>query len=458
MNSLLSHFKTIGCGHTVRTLFQQSHRTLAYVSNKRITRIRSDTEVDKSELETTGNESFVNVRLVNRNPRNLEQMLLESKPMGYELDSPNRHYWNKMVFEKKPKHIVASIVHHSGRTLVSASSSEAPIAAHLSSRTGLEAAQLLGQILTMRAFESGIHSVFFDHIKDRESKKEKIKLSAHDVKLLEKKGVYMQDPLNSGSFACVYRATFNDRQVAAKVIDLEKTSDDYRIKFLPREIYTMKKLKHKYLIEILDIFVVGNRVFVFMELAEGGDFLDLLRATKALPESRARYFYRQFGDALRYMHSLGFAHRDIKCENILLNKARTEAKLTDFGFTRSVNEKQTGNQMLSETYCGSAAYVAPEVLKAQPYNAIESDVWSMGVVLFVLVQNRLPFGDRDTKKLLASQLERKYKFMKNISRQLRDLIEQHLDPNPTTRASMETVLAHEWFGIEQSDSNESQCE
>lgn len=76
-----------------------------------------------------------------------------------------------MVFEKKPKHIVASIVHHSGRTLVSASSSEAPIAAHLSSRTGLEAAQLLGQILTMRAFESGIHSVFFDHIKDRESKK-----------------------------------------------------------------------------------------------------------------------------------------------------------------------------------------------------------------------------------------------------------------------------------------------
>ena len=112
--------------------------------------------------------------------------------------------------------------------------------------------------------------------------------------------------------------------------------------FLPRELYTMKKLKHKYLIEVLDIFVVGNRVIIFMELAEGGDFLDMLHETKALPEARARYFYRQFGDALRYMHSVGFAHRAIKCENILLNKARTQAKLTDFGFTRSVTEKQTG--------------------------------------------------------------------------------------------------------------------
>lgn len=148
------------------------------------------------------------------------------------------------------------------------------------------------------------------------SKKEKITLSPHDAKLLEKKGFKLGDPLNSGSFACVCRATFHDTPVAAKVIDLEKTSDDYRLKFLPRELYTMKKLKHKYLIEVLDIFVVGNRVIVFMELAEGGDFLDLLHETKALPEERARYFYKQFGDALRYMHSVGFAHRDIKCENV----------------------------------------------------------------------------------------------------------------------------------------------
>ncbi|XP_017489120.1 PREDICTED: testis-specific serine/threonine-protein kinase 2-like, partial [Rhagoletis zephyria] len=268
-------------------------------------------------------------------------------------------------------------------------------------------------------------------------KKEKIVLSANDARLLEKKGFKLGDPLNSGSFACVCRATFKGTGVAAKVIDLEKTSDDYRIKFLPRELYTMKKLKHKYLIEVLDIFVVGNRVIIFMELAEGGDFLDMLKETKELSEKKARFFYRQFGDALRYMHSVGFAHRDIKCENILLNKARTEAKLTDFGFTRSVNEKSTGQQVMSDTYCGSAAYVAPEVLKAQPYNALVSDVWSNGVVLYVLTQNRLPFGERDTKKLLVSQLEKNYKFVKSISKELKDLIDVHLNPDPASRSNME---------------------
>ena len=280
------------------------------------------------------------------------------------------------------------------------------------------------------------------------TKKEKIVLAPNDAKLLEKRGYKLGDPLNSGSFACVCRATFKDTPVAAKVIDLEKTSDDYRLKFLPREIYTMKKLKHKYLIEIIDIFVVGNKVIVFMELAEGGDFLDLLHETKALPEARAKYFYLQFGDGLRFMHSIGFAHRDIKCENILLNKTRSMAKLTDFGFTRSCLDKGSGQALMSDTYCGSAAYVAPEVLKSQPYNPMVSDVWSMGVVLYVLVNNRLPFSDRDTKKLLKSQLEKNYKFIKPLSNDLKDLINLHLNSNPATRINMIEVLSHAWFGAE----------
>jgi len=143
-----------------------------------------------------------------------------------------------------------------------------------------------------------------------------------------------------------------------------------------------------------------------------------------------------------------------QCENILLNKARTEAKLTDFGFTRSVNEKQTGGQKLSETYCGSAAYCAPEVLKAQPYNALGADVWSMGVVLFVITQNRLPFGERDTKKLLAQQLASSYKFVKNIGKPLKELIASHLNPSSSARPTMEEVLAHEWFEVDKQESED----
>ena len=100
--------------------------------------------------------------------------------------------------------------------------------------------------------------------------------------------------------------------------------------------------------------------------------------------------------------------------------------------------------------------MAPEVLKAQPYNAIISDVWSNGVVLFVLTQNRLPFGDRDTKKLLASQLEKNYKFVKTVSKQLKDLINLHLNPNPSSRPNMDEVLAHEWFEADQDGEKEEE--
>ena len=120
---------------------------------------------------------------------------------------------------------------------------------------------------------------------------QKINLAPNDVKLLAIKGFKVGEPLNSGSFACVCKATFNGEVAAVKVIDLEKTSDDYRLKFLPRELYTMKKLKHRFLIKIHDIYVIGNRVLIFMELADGGDLLDMLHKTKALSEERARFFY-----------------------------------------------------------------------------------------------------------------------------------------------------------------------
>ncbi|KAH9396245.1 Kinase-like [Tyrophagus putrescentiae] len=296
----------------------------------------------------------------------------------------------------------------------------------------------------------------------------KAELLPHDVRLLAKKGYTMGDALASGSFACVCKATFNGRPAACKVIDLEKTTDDYRLKFLPRELYTMKKLHHPFVIEVLDIFVVGNRVLVFMEFADGGDMIDLLQKSKsALTEEKVRFYYRQFGDALRYMHKSGFAHRDIKCENILMNHDRTVAKLTDFGFTRSCIEHGTGQKMLSDTYCGSASYLAPEVVKGEPYNPLirqvtgvmkecaiptlssllTSDVWSMGIVMYVLLHNRKPFAESDRKKLLARQMAQDIKFTKpKLSADCKELIKCQLIPEPDKRYTMEMVLAHKWFG------------
>ena len=196
--------------------------------------------------------------------------------------------------------------------------------------------------------------------------------------------------------------------------------------------------------------------------------IDLLQKSKsALTEEKVRFYYRQFGDALRYMHKSGFAHRDIKCENILMNHDRTVAKLTDFGFTRSCIEHGTGQKMLSDTYCGSASYLAPEVVKGEPYNPLirqvtgvikecaiptlssllTSDVWSMGIVMYVLLHNRKPFAESDRKKLLARQMAQDIKFTKpKLSADCKELIKCQLIPEPDKRYTMEMVLAHKWFG------------
>lgn len=165
---------------------------MAYVSNKRITRLCSEIEVDKSELNQNGNEKYIDVRLKNRNPRNLEQMLMEPKPMGYEMDEQNCHYWNKVVLVKRSKYLIAKIIHHSGRITVSAATNEPSLAIFLGSKstyTDVKAAKILGQVLAMRALESGIHSIFYDH---REYGKSGEKLSSF-IDALKQNGLNLDE-------------------------------------------------------------------------------------------------------------------------------------------------------------------------------------------------------------------------------------------------------------------------
>lgn len=166
-------------------------------------------------------------------------------------------------------------------------------------------------------------------------------------------------------------------------------------------------------------------------------------------EERARSFYNQFGDGLRYMHSLDFCHRDVKCENVLLNQTRTVSKLADFGFARCCHDLVTGAPVLSETGCGTRAYLAPEVLTGR-YNPIKSDVWSVGVLLFMLLNNALPFPDdpagMGAKRQHRHQMERKYRFTnKQLTSEARDVVAFHLNPDPAQRPSMEQVFRHVWF-------------
>ncbi|RWR98965.1 Testis-specific serine/threonine-protein kinase 1-like protein [Dinothrombium tinctorium] len=266
--------------------------------------------------------------------------------------------------------------------------------------------------------------------------------------MLKKKGFTIGEKINFGSFSKVYRAKYNKKDIAVKVIDLEKTSADYRNKFLPRELYTLRKLRHPNIVSIYEIFTIGPKIYIFMDLADGGDILDYLKANGPIPEEKCKIWFKQAADALAYVHSYGIVHRDLKIENILLDK-KGSAKLTDFGFSRTIFDPRTGKRLLSETYCGSAAYCAPEVIRGSPYNPMLADVWSMGVLLFVMANNAFPFEDSDLAKMLYRQMNKKWEHTKKVEKllspEMKDIIQKMLEPDISKRLTMTKVLAHPWL-------------
>lgn len=175
------------------------------------------------------------------------------------------------------------------------------------------------------------------------------------AKELEKHGYIIGRKLNTGSFSRVHQAVHNGTECAVKIINLGKATTNFVYKLLPREIVILKKLDHPHIILLHDIILIQPNLYIFMELADGGDLLDYIMAHGALPEDKAKEWFRQIGDALRYCHRLGVAHRDIKCENLLIN--RGQMKLTDFGFACIIYDTETRRKLLSTTYCGKLVLV-----------------------------------------------------------------------------------------------------
>lgn len=215
----------------------------------------------------------------------------------------------------------------------------------------------------------------------------KVSRSNKAYHLLEAQGIIVGKTLGSGSYATVKSAYDINRKhkVALKIIIKKKAYDEYLNKFLPREIETMRSIgQHPNIVAFYQIIETTSRFFFMMELAEGGDLLEAIKEKKTIEEIQAGIWFSQLFAGLYYLHGKGFVHRDIKCENLLLDKERN-LKITDFGFAKKIMKTKSGSPQLSETYCGSYAYAAPELLKGQPYEPCSAEIWSMGVVLFTMV-------------------------------------------------------------------------
>jgi len=242
-----------------------------------------------------------------------------------------------------------------------------------------------------------------------------------------------------------------DFQVAIKVISIDLAPKKYIRKFLPREISTLNRCYgHQNVIKLFEIFANENRVYLAMEYADMGTLLEkinnkLSKLERCKREPEARKLFSDIINGIHYVHSLEICHRDLKCENLLLSTSMRscQVKIGDFGFA----VKKKSDEQLQLTRCGSFAYTAPEILKHKNYDGKKSDIWSLGVILFAMVNGHLPFKSSDSKKILEA-IKHPIPTKHWVSIECKDLIRNMLRIRPLKRLTVCEILNHPWMRSE----------
>ncbi|XP_076442686.1 testis-specific serine/threonine-protein kinase 3-like [Babylonia areolata] len=265
-----------------------------------------------------------------------------------------------------------------------------------------------------------------------------------DEVFLSKHNYTINRRLGEGSYAKVKRA-FSEKiqkQVALKIINRRKAPKDYIEKFLPRELQILQRVDHPNVAKMYEILEHEYKIYIALEYAGHGDLLDYIKLNGMLPDVKCRTMFGQLCRAITYLHSHHIAHRDLKCENLLLD-ATNNIKVTDFGFGRFFHEPTD----LFSTFCGSLAYAAPEIIQGISYCAVHHDVWAMGVILYIMVTSEMPFDDSDPAKLLKQQLKNHVYFhhKSRISSLVMDLIQHILDINVHRRYTLPQITIHPWL-------------
>jgi len=252
--------------------------------------------------------------------------------------------------------------------------------------------------------------------------------------------------LGEGAFAVVKKATHkkSGQVYAIKIINRSSLNKDMEVA-LKDEISILKELDHEHIYKLNDVITSINQYYLVTEYLDGGELFDRIVTKSTYNESEARDACNVIFGALKYMHSNGIAHRDLKPENLLLQNRHDDSqiKIADFGFAKKVR----GDRSL-KTMCGTPGYVSPEILRKEGYGT-KADMFSMGVIVFILLGGYPPFNAKNESDLLLmcrrGQFEFDREYWGKISYEVKNMIRRLLVVNPDKRLSAEDVLSHQWM-------------
>lgn len=257
----------------------------------------------------------------------------------------------------------------------------------------------------------------------------------------------LYEKLGAGGFGIVRKA-INDEDgsiVAIKILDKTELQLHNMTQHVKKEITLLTMLNHPNIVKGYEVLNSKTKLFLVMEYIDGGDMHAALATRKKFPEAVAQALFRSLIECLFYCHEQGVYHRDLKLENLLLT-SDGELKVCDFGLA-SIRTFNSARNNLCHTIVGTEDFNPPEVLRSVPYNGEKSDMWSAGILLFVMITGYCPFRGRSPRELHQRILSCKFSFPPDFPEQPKRIVGKLLVANETDRLSASELLQYEWLRV-----------
>lgn len=259
--------------------------------------------------------------------------------------------------------------------------------------------------------------------------------------------------IGEGSYSTVKRGRHKEtgEEVALKFIRTPKNTKDEIM--LEREIKIAQKLEHPNVVKLIDVInTKGGTSCLVMEYIDGCDLYDLIEHKQYLTEDEAKGLFQQMVEGVNYCHKNSITHRDLKLENILIDQDGN-IKIVDFGLA---NFMEAGK--LLSTFCGSPLYAAPEMLNGSKYVGPKVDVWSLGVLLYIIVIGVVPWEGSTVEEQTKNSIQGHYELPCDLSEEFKHLVSSMLNVNPEKRPDLDEVLRHSWLTQKTSSDLSGLCE